>query len=621
MSGRTPKFQFTGTIQMSYDPVLKRETYTQILTHEKSGEWPCFSQLKFSSRAEGGFYRATYRIYGERTFLEEMFFNGLGRHVVIYDNAGLVVWEGKNFEMNLVIKNIKASISIKEEYNNVWMRYRINGGTTTAESTAQADAASQARYGKRDYVLSGGELDSSTIADQISTRVLALNRTCKPIITPNTNVQETEPYIEIIACGYFDTLTWQVYAQTAATGSQAASSEVTDIITAKGQYVASSNIIGNGTSVSKVYNIARKAGDIIQDIARLGDPSGNRWLPYMLKDRTFYYGPAVAPVLPSSAAGGGNVTYETSSITNPGGTSAGPLTATAITVGTNPYRAVFVGIGTIKTGATPSTVTSVTFGGIACTRIDSDYTYTLSGVSYCVSWWRLLNPTGGSQSAVVNLSTTVNGNGCFINTLSYFNVNQSNPINNFVHVSSTANPLSTNIAAQVGTLVLDMYLLDWTSGPATVTPDASQTKHTQLIATGSSGTSDKPGANSVTMIWTPNAGSVFRWGHYILAINAVLPVANRAIAYYYDIWHPDHPITDAQGNIIPPWLIRANNWIQITGLSLPTMKQTSTFVDDPTLFYIEECEYQDGADLPALKNNRAQLLDVALSRLAARSSV
>ena len=606
MTGRVARFQFTGVVSITYDPVLRWETYNQTLTHEKSGEWPCFANLKFSSRAEGGFYRSSFRIYGNREFLEEMFFNGLGRHINITSPEGSVVWEGKLFEMQLKIKNIVAMNSLKETYNNVWMRYRITGGTTTTDSTAQADTPSKNKYGNRDYVLSGGELDSSTVADQVAARVLALNRVPKPIITPNPSIQETEPYIEATCIGYYDTLTWQIYAQTIATGSQSAGAEVSDIITAKGQYVATSVINGNATSVSKVYNVARKAGDIIADIARLGDPSGNRWLPYMYTNRTFTYGPAVPPIIPSVTAGTGAPKLDnTTSYTFTTNTTSW---STSFKVGSNANRLLLVHFANHNS---PLLASGATFNSVAFTNLIGAVQYGTLGLN---SWYLLAPPAGTYTLTVTMNGTATNGT---ILVESWYNVYQNNPFGTLASSQSTGASSATTEVGQIGYTMYDILFKD-NAGVATA--GGSQTKDLEANnASCSIATSSAAGAPSLSMTWSWT-GSVpyYQWCRCLIAAPSIM---NRAVAYYYDIWNPDHCILDANGAVIPPWYLRANNWIQIVGLSMPTMKQTSTFVDDPTLFYIEECEYTDGQDIPALKNNRAQLLDVALSRLAAKSSV
>ena len=107
-----------------------------------------------------------------------------------------------------------------------------------------------------------------------------------------------DPYLSILCNGYIDTLNWQMYNQTVATGNQAASLQINDILTAKGQFIANWLLSPNGTAVTKVYDTDRSAGGIIADIARLGDWDGTRWLVRMLPGRQLVYKQAKPPFYP-----------------------------------------------------------------------------------------------------------------------------------------------------------------------------------------------------------------------------------------------------------------------------------------------------------------------------------
>jgi hypothetical protein len=248
-----------------------------------------------SERAEGGYYRANITMTGPLDYLADFMLGGLMRDVKFFSGAGsqgVQCWEGFIYEMTLNRKTAEIKISMDRVANNVWMRYRVTGSGTTVRSTAQADTTSQARYGIRDYVLTGGELENSVVADSKCKQYLALNRQPKP--TRSGPGRPDEEYsLEIICRGYFDTLNNQCYNATGGT-SQGASAQVTDIIAAKGQFVASTDIRANATPVSEVYDVDRRAGDIVQDIARLGDAAPKRYLARMTNDRKFQYIPAAA---------------------------------------------------------------------------------------------------------------------------------------------------------------------------------------------------------------------------------------------------------------------------------------------------------------------------------------
>jgi hypothetical protein len=114
------------------------------------------------------------------------------------------------------------------------------------------------------------------------------------------------PTVSVVCRGWFDTLNWRVYNQTTDTDAQGASAQVTDIINGPstdvigvGQFVFSQTIETNAVSIGKEYDADRRGGDIIKDIARLGDQNDNRWLAYMVADRKFIFSPAAPPVEPT----------------------------------------------------------------------------------------------------------------------------------------------------------------------------------------------------------------------------------------------------------------------------------------------------------------------------------
>jgi hypothetical protein len=61
------------------------------------------------------------------------------------------------------------------------------------------------------------------------------------------------------------------------------------------RYVLSADIQANSTPVVRVTDMDRRPGDIVRDIARLGDPNNRRWLPYMEENRHFVYSEASRP--------------------------------------------------------------------------------------------------------------------------------------------------------------------------------------------------------------------------------------------------------------------------------------------------------------------------------------
>jgi hypothetical protein len=293
---------FNGTIILSQNPATNYERFSKTLFPNNVGKQPSFNKLKLSKRAEGGFYRCSFDIQAPRELLFALFFGNLTRQVEVSTPDGRICWEGLIVENTLHLGLIDLRLSVKDIYNKVWMRYQITGSGVTSRSAISSNAPSYGRFGNKELVLSGGELDSAAVAVQTCNRALMLAR--RPaVMIDNVSLsknsgQTPDPYLSVLCNGYIDTLNWQMYNQTAATGSQAASIQINDIITAKGQFITSTLISANGTSVTKVYDTDRGAGGIIADIARLGDWEGYRWLVRMIPGRILVYKQAKKPSYP-----------------------------------------------------------------------------------------------------------------------------------------------------------------------------------------------------------------------------------------------------------------------------------------------------------------------------------
>lgn len=295
--------QFNGTIQVRHNPVTEWESYSKTFDASPDEKTPGYFGLQFSQRAEGGFHRCSFGIRGSYDFLASFMQNALGREISVYDNNGDVVWEGYIHQMEFDAGSAVYSIDIGDMANAVWVRYRVRGSSTTSRSAVQTNANSIAKYGRKEFVLSGGELESTDIADGIAQQYVDLHGWPRPSptrIDPEKELNEY-PAIEVDARGWFETLNWCTYNQTASTDNQGASSQVDDIIsdTDVGQFVLSKDIGTNSTLVSKEYDADRRGGDIVRDIARVGDAKNKRWLAYMDVNRQFGFREASPPEEPA----------------------------------------------------------------------------------------------------------------------------------------------------------------------------------------------------------------------------------------------------------------------------------------------------------------------------------
>ncbi len=290
---------FNGTIQVKHNPVTTWETYSH--TFEKSADEKDagYFGLAFSQRAESGFRRASFNIRGPHDFLSGFMESALGREVRILAEDGKLAWEGYIHQLEYDADTVVYKVDLGEMANAVWVRYRVRGASTTSRSTVQTNADSIAKFGRKEFVLSGGELENSGVANAAAKQYLDLHEWPRPSPTrldPEKELAEY-PIVSVQCRGWFDTLNWCAYNQTSSTDSQGASTQVTDIVsdTDVGQFVLSTQIETNATSVSREYDADRRGGDIVRDIARLGDSSDNRWVVYMDDGRVFKMEPAAPP--------------------------------------------------------------------------------------------------------------------------------------------------------------------------------------------------------------------------------------------------------------------------------------------------------------------------------------
>lgn len=291
--------EFNGTITVSENPVATTAAYSATFNKSPDEKTKGYSNLKMTHRADGGFYRASFDIQGPLSFLSDFMDNGLGREVKIRDNDGKVSWEGYIDEVSFDAGSVVYRTNLSEMSNAVWVRFRVRGTSTTSRSKVQTNAESIARFGRKEFVLSGGELESTDIADDVALQYLKLNEWPRPSpvqIDPSKELSEY-PVLSVNCKGWFDTLNWCTYNQTTSTDNQAVNEQIDDILadTNVAQFVATTEIAANAVSVSKEYDADRRGGDIIGDLARLGDVNSNRYIAYMAEDRKCVYEQAQPP--------------------------------------------------------------------------------------------------------------------------------------------------------------------------------------------------------------------------------------------------------------------------------------------------------------------------------------
>jgi len=212
------------------------------------------------------------------------------------------------------------------------------------------------------------------------------------------------------------------------------------------------------------------------------------------------------------------------------------------TVGIGTDRVLIVGVSIFNAN---KTVTSLTYGGVALTRIGFIDGGTGSNDRRLESW-RLVNPPIGTNVVSVNMSS---GAKVVAGAVSFFGVNTASPHGAFITNEARTNLVTLAVPSAVGELVLDMVSVTGNAATATVGAGQSQLWNDYSRSNGGSvvGTaSTEPGAPMVTMTW--GLSTVDYWVVGAISLKPAPPrpyqpdamiklITEADAAYFYDYWY------------------------------------------------------------------------------------
>ena len=270
-----------GSIVVRHNPVTLWERFMLTLAPEDGK----FSEYSQEDRT-GGYYRANFNVFFDHVAASEFLESGLGRHVDVYDDQSIKVFEGFIFEIVRDTGKTLSSISLQNTVNKVFMRADHDGDQVTERSTVLQSAESQGRFGIKDNVLTGGEVASLSVADQGSQQYI--NWRSYPIPEPEIGAGSGVPHLKVFCRGYIETLSWRVYNSTD-TGNQSANAQIQDILDDVAQFVDSYELEANSTLIAREYDADRRALDIINSIVAFGDSHDRKWVAYMTDNRKFIF--------------------------------------------------------------------------------------------------------------------------------------------------------------------------------------------------------------------------------------------------------------------------------------------------------------------------------------------
>jgi hypothetical protein len=277
----------SASVVISENPVTSWESFHQEIPVRNLLE----DSLKLVDRDMGGFYSASFVLETDnRELAIDYLNNGPGRQLHVYNDKSNVDWEGFINRITIDRGSAKTANWLDRMENKVWTRYQPIGGGSVTRSTVYNSTLSQSRFGIKEGVINGGQLGAAEAAQKANTHLQQVFWPTPELEGLNFGADAFERARLVFSClGWWHTLGWRTYNQTALTGTVGASSLVSTIVTAVGQFVASSTIQANATPVTRELDADRRAGEMIESICDLGDSNFLLYVAGMEAGRKFYY--------------------------------------------------------------------------------------------------------------------------------------------------------------------------------------------------------------------------------------------------------------------------------------------------------------------------------------------
>ena len=273
-----------------YESVLTGST---LLAHLR----PRGNDWRRSIRALGGSWQGTLTVRGEIGDLVAMFYNWLGGH--IEESAGIKTWQGLVYEIELEHEGVRRIRTLDQMANAIDVSYQTGGEVSSAGFSTQAQAI--ARYGRKEARLSVDNMPAAT-AQAYQARYLAQH--AWPAPRPVAVGQAAGPVLTVRACGYAFTANW-LFVQagdgaehdidhwiSAVVGTAyGLSSDHGGSVSGAGdcQFLMAGNLASNTLQVAEVLDGDLRPWSLLEELAGLGDSSGDPWRVWVDLDRKLQY--------------------------------------------------------------------------------------------------------------------------------------------------------------------------------------------------------------------------------------------------------------------------------------------------------------------------------------------
>lgn len=258
------------------------------------------SSLSFSIDTSVGYDSLSLSFSSDLAEISDWMSYGIGRHVVVYNEAQQIVWEGFVNSISAPVGGVGISIGpLMSVSNKVAVaystkRYNTNPpiGGEPAETAFASDTYSQSLYGVLEEKVSGGEGDSTQM-EQLRDVYLA-ERAYPETSTDLSLFSGSEPSISLECLGYAHFLDRAYYTQKTTTSTTDIPSKISSVLAAETNYFSSATFVydTNATGVEEFEDGERTSLTVIKEAVSLGDSSNNRYIFGVFANRLTRYSQA-----------------------------------------------------------------------------------------------------------------------------------------------------------------------------------------------------------------------------------------------------------------------------------------------------------------------------------------
>lgn len=248
-------------------------------------------------KAFGGYWSAKFTILDKQEDMESWLIDGLGRHIEVYDNALVKIWEGFVNQVDLTLGGLTATRGpLLDVANRVRVVY--SGTNTETDPPVQGnrvmtaavnDLESQGKYGIIEQVLSAGGMTLMD-AEQARDSYMAENALPRTIQKLGSGGGLN---VSVSCLGYVHLLNYLI-SLVGVDGTINLDTKLQQVLDAdpNGLFASSnSGLMPNLLQVPAYDNKSRAAWDVIKELVALGDEADVRYILGVYADRHVSYQP------------------------------------------------------------------------------------------------------------------------------------------------------------------------------------------------------------------------------------------------------------------------------------------------------------------------------------------